>query len=325
MTVPAIWLRLALSSALILGAVTGAQAQAYPSKPVRLVLPYAPGGIIDYVGRTLAQKLTETLGQPVVAENRPGAGGILGTNSVARSAPDGYTLVLMDPAIVINPTLQADVPYDVFKNLQTVSIVSSSPEVLVVSPALPVKTFAELVAYGKANPGKLNFASAGIGTTPHLAGEMFKLRTGIDATHVPYKGIGASFTDMMSGKVQMAFSSIAGALPFTSDNRVRALATTGSKRSSVYPDLPTVAEAGLTGFEVDLWLGVFAPSGLPAPVLARLNGELKKALAASDLKAALAKVGVEPRGTSPQEGATFLRAEFDKWKQVITDGKIKDN
>jgi tripartite-type tricarboxylate transporter receptor subunit TctC len=325
MTARARWWRLALSSALILTAVSGAHAQTYPSKPVRLVLPYAPGGIIDYVGRTLAQKLTEILGQPVVAENRPGAGGILGTDSVARSTPDGYTLVLMDPAIVINPTLQSDVPYDVFKNLQTVSIVSSSPEVLVVSPALPVTTFPDLVAYGQANPGKLNFASAGIGTTPHLAGEMFKLRTGIDATHVPYKGIGASFTDMMSGKVQMAFSSIAGALPFTADNRVRAIATTGAQRSSVYPDLPTVAEAGLPGFEVDLWLGVFAPSGLPAPVLARLNADLKKALWAADLKAALAKVGVEPRGTSPDEGATFLRAEFDKWKQVITDGKIKEN
>jgi tripartite-type tricarboxylate transporter receptor subunit TctC len=325
MTARARWWRLALSSALILTAVSGAHAQTYPSKPVRLVLPYAPGGIIDYVGRTLAQKLTEILGQPVVAENRPGAGGILGTDSVARSTPDGYTLVLMDPAIVINPTLQSDVPYDVFKNLQTVSIVSSSPEVLVVSPALPVTTFPDLVAYGKANPGKLNFASAGIGTTPHLAGEMFKLRTGIDATHVPYKGIGASFTDMMSGKVQMAFSSIAGALPFTADNRVRAIATTGAQRSSVYPDLPTVAEVGLPGFEVDLWLGVFAPSGLPAPVLARLNADLKKALWAADLKAALAKVGVEPRGTSPDEGATFLRAEFDKWKQVITDGKIKEN
>jgi tripartite-type tricarboxylate transporter receptor subunit TctC len=325
MTARAPWLRLALWSALVVGAVTGANAQTYPSKPVRLVLPYAPGGIIDYVGRTLGQKLTEILGQPAVAENRPGAGGIVGTDAVARSVPDGYTLVLMDPAIVINPTLQADVPYDVFKNLQTVSIVCSSPEVLVVSPALPVKTFQELVAYGKANPGKLNFASAGVGTTPHLAGEMFKLRTGIDATHVPYKGIGASYTDMMSGKVQMTFSSIAGALPFTSDNRVRALATTGTKRSSVYPDLPTVAEAGLPGFEVDLWLGVFAPSGLPAPVLQRLNGDLKNALASADLKAALAKVGVEPRGTSPQEGAAFLRTEFDKWKQVITDGKIKDN
>ena len=331
MTDRTMWLRLALSSALAVasalafGALTGAQAQNYPNKPVRLVLPYAPGGIIDYVGRTLAQKLSENLGQPVVAENRPGGGGVLGTDSVARSAPDGYTLVLMDPAIIINPTLQADVPYDVFKNLQTVSIISSSPEVLVISPILPVKTFPELVAYGRANPGKLNFASAGIGTTPHLAGEMFKLRTGIDATHIPYKGIGASYTDMMSGKVQMAFSSIAGALPFTTDNRVRAIATTGAKRSSVYPDLPTVAEAGLAGFEVDLWLGVFAPAKLPVPILARLNGELTKALEAADLKAALAKVGVEPRGTSPEEGATFLRAEFDKWRQVITDGKIKEN
>jgi tripartite-type tricarboxylate transporter receptor subunit TctC len=331
MTDRTMWLRLALSSALAVtsalafGALAGAQAQNYPSKPVRLVLPYAPGGIIDYVGRTLAQKLTENLGQPVVAENRPGGGGVLGTDSVARSAPDGYTLVLMDPAIIINPTLQADVPYDVFRNLQTVSIISSSPEVLVISPILPVKTFPELVVYGRANPGKLNFASAGIGTTPHLAGEMFKLRTGIDATHIPYKGIGASYTDMMSGKVQMAFSSIAGALPFTTDNRVRAIATTGAKRSSVYPDLPTVAEAGLAGFEVDLWLGVFAPAKLPVPILARLNGELTKALEAADLKAALAKVGVEPRGTSPEEGATFLRAEFDKWRQVITDGKIKEN
>ena len=320
------WLRLFVAAPLSVWALAAAaQAQTYPSKPVRLVLPYAPGGIIDYVGRTLAQKLTENLGQPVLAENRPGAGGIVGTDSVARSAPDGYTLVLMDPAIVINPTLQADIPYDLFKNLQTVSIVSSSPEVLVVSPTLPVKTFSELVAYGKANPGKLNFASAGIGTTPHLAGEMFKLRTGIDATHVPYKGIGASYTDMMSGKVQMAFSSIAGALPFTADNRVKAIATTGTKRSSVYPDLPTVAEAGLPGFEVDLWLGVFAPAGLPGPALARLNGELQKALEAPDLKAALAKVGVEPRGTSAEAGAAFLRAEFDKWKQVIADGKIKEN
>jgi tripartite-type tricarboxylate transporter receptor subunit TctC len=323
------WLRLAVAFAVIACVVSGtaevARAQSYPTKPIRLVLPYAPGGIIDYVGRTLAQKLTENIGQPVVAENRPGAGGILGTDTVARSTPDGYTLVLMDPAIVINPTLQSDVPYDLFKNLQTVSIVSSSPEVLVVSPKLPANTFSELVAYGKANPGKLNFASAGIGTTPHLAGEMFKLRTGIDATHVPYKGIGSSYTDMMSGKVQMAFSSIAGALPFTSDNRVKPLATTGVKRSLVYPDLPTVAEGGLPGFEVDLWLGVFAPASLPAPVLARLNGELKKALESADLKASLAKVGVEPRGTSPEEGAGFLRAEFDKWKQVITDGKIKEN
>src|SRR5262245_54587676 len=321
MTTLRTWARLAFAAALM-SAATATHAQTYPSKPIRLVLPYGPGGIIDYVGRNLSQKLSENIGQPVVAENRPGAGGILGTDTVARSAPDGYTLVLMDPAIVINPTLQADVPYDLFKSLQTVSIVSSSPEVLVVALSLPVKTVSELIAYGKGNPGKLNFASAGIGTTPHLAAEMFKLRTGIDATHVPYRGIGASYTDLMSGKVQMAFSSIAGALPFTNDNRVRPLATTGARRTGVYPDVPTMIEAGLLGFEVDLWLGVFAPAGLPAPVLARLNAELKKALQAPDLQAALAKVGVDPRGTSPDEGAAFVRAEFEKWRQVIKDGNI---
>jgi tripartite-type tricarboxylate transporter receptor subunit TctC len=315
---------LALLACVLAVTASAAQAQTFPTKPIKLVLPYSPGGIIDYVGRAMAQKLTELIGQPVVAENRPGAGGILGVDTVARSAPDGYTLVLMDPAIVINPTLQADVPYDLFKSLQTVSIISSSPEVLVLAPALPVTTFQELVAYGKAKTGELNFASAGIGTTPHLAGEMFKLRTGVDATHIPYKSIGQSYPDMMTNKVQMAFSSIAGALPFTKDNRVRAIATTGVKRSSVYPDLPTVAEAGLPGFEVDLWLGIFAPAGLPAPVLARLNETMMKALASGDLKASLAKVGVEPRGTSPEDGAKFLRNEYDKWRQVIVDGKIKE-
>jgi tripartite-type tricarboxylate transporter receptor subunit TctC len=302
---------------------SAAMAQVYPNKPVRLVLPYAPGGIIDYVGRTLAQHLSEPLGQPVVAENRPGAGGIAGTDTVARSAPDGYTIVIMDPAIVINPTLQPSMPYDLFKQLTTVSIVSSSPEVLVVAPQLPVKTLAELTAYGKANPGKLNFASAGIGTTPHLAGEMFKQRAGVDATHVPYRGIGASYTDMMANKIQFAFSSIAGALPFTTDNRVRPIATTGLKRVSVYPDTPTVDEAGLKGFEVDLWLGIFAPAGVPADVLTKLNNALAKALQNPEVKTALAKVGVEPRGTNAPEGADILKAEFDKWKKVIAEANVK--
>ncbi len=316
------WMGRLVLCTILLGAT--AQAQTYPSKPIHLVLPYTPGGIIDYVGRVLAQKLGDTIGQPVVAENKPGAGGILGTDAVARSAPDGYTIVIMDPAIVINPTLQPDVPYDLFKNLQTVSIVSSSSEVLVVSPHLGVKTFQELVAYGKANPGKLNFASAGIGTTPHLAGELFKMRTGIDATHIPYKGIGASYTDMMSGKVQMAFSSIAGALPFTKDNRVIPVATTGRARTAVYPDIPTVAEAGLPGFEVDLWLGIFAPAGLPPDVLAKLNAALNNALKNPELKAAFAKVGAEATGTTPEDGAKFVKTEFDKWKKVIIDGKIKE-
>src|SRR3954447_3066098 len=315
----------ALLFAPLLVALAGsaALAQGYPNKPVRLVRPYAPGGIIDYVGRTLAQHLSEPLGQPVVAENRPGAGGIAGTDTVARSAPDGYTIVIMDPAIVINPTLQPTMPYDLFKQLTTVSIVSSSPEVLVVAPQLPVKTLKDLIDYGKANPGKLNFASAGIGTTPHLAGELFKQRAGVDATHVPYRGIGASYTDMMTNKIQFAFSSIAGALPFTTDNRVRPIATTGLKRVDVYPDTPTVDEAGLKGFEVDLWLGIFAPAGLPSDVLAKLNAALAKTLQNPDVKTALAKVGVSPRGTTTQEAAEILKSEFDKWKKVIAEGNIK--
>jgi tripartite-type tricarboxylate transporter receptor subunit TctC len=317
------WAALLIGPALLALTASAALAQAYPTKPIRLVLPYSPGGIIDYVGRTLAQHLSEPLGQPVVAENRPGAGGITGTDTVARAAPDGYTIVIMDPAIVINPTLQPSMPYDLFKQLTTVSIVSSSPEVLVVSPQLPVKTLAELIDYGKANPGKLNFASAGIGTTPHLAGELFKQRAGVQAEHVPYRSIGQSYPDMMANKVQFAFSSIAGALPFTSDNRVRPIATTGLKRVNVYPDVPTVDEAGLKGFEVDLWLGIFAPAGLPPDVLAKLNGALTKTLQNPDVKTALAKVGVEPRGSTPQEGAEILKSEFEKWKKVIAAGNIK--
>src|SRR5215471_14432151 len=275
-------------------APSASSAQTYPSKPIHFVLPYIPGGIIDTAGRHLALRLSESLGQSVVPENRPGAGGMVGADVVARSAPDGYTMLLTDPGLVSNPTLQADVPYDLFKGLQGVSIVGSSPAVIVASLKLPVNTLPELIAYAKDNPGKLNFASAGIGTAPHLAGEMIKLRTGIDMTHVPYRGIGAAYPDVISGKVQLAFSSIAGALPFTADNRVRPLATTGSARSSVYPDVPTVAESGLPGFDVDLWIAVYAPAGLPPQVLATLNSELNKTLEHPELKAAFAKIGVTP-------------------------------
>jgi tripartite-type tricarboxylate transporter receptor subunit TctC len=311
----------ALAGAVLAGP---ASAQNFPTKPIKLILPYNPGGIIDYVGRLLAKHMGDALGQTVVAENRPGAGGILGTDVAARSNPDGYTIVLMDPAIVINPILQEHVPYDLFNQLQVISVVNSSPEVLVVAPELGVKTYKELVAYGKANPGKLNFASAGVGTTPHLAGELFKQKTGIEATHVPYKGIGASFTDLMSNKVQFAFSSIAGALPFTSGNKVLPLATTGEKRSSVYPDLPTVREAG-TDFTVDLWLTLFAPTGIPKDVLAKLNAAANTALKNPELIGAFAKVGVEPRGTSPEEGAAFIKTEYGKWKDVIQSANIKLN
>ncbi len=312
-----------LCSAVLVAAATVGHAQTYPSKPIRIILPYVPGGIIDTAGRNLALRLSESLGQSVVAENRPGAGGMIGADAAARATPDGYTILLSDPALVSNPTLHTDVPYDLFKGLQAVSIVGSSPAVIVASPTLPVKTFAEFIAYAKANPGKLNFASAGIGSAPHLAAEMIKLKTGIEMTHVPYRGIGAAYPDVMSGKVQLAFSSIAGAVPFTADQRVRPIATTGSARSPVYPDVATVAESGLPGFDVDLWIGIHAPAGIPPAVLAKLNGELNKVLQHPELKAAFAKIGVSPRGTSPEEGAAFTRSEYEKWKKVIVEGKIK--
>ena len=304
-----------LCSAVLVAAATVGQAQTYPSKPIRIILPYVPGGIIDTAGRNLALRLSESLGQSVVAENRPGAGGMVGADVAARATPDGYTILLTDPALVSNPTLQTDVPYDLFKGLQAVSIVGSSPAVIVSSLTLPVTTFAEFIAYAKANPGKLNFASAGIGTAPHLAGEMIKLQTGIEMTHVPYRGIGAAYPDVMSGKVQLAFSSIAGAVPFTGDNRVRPIATTGSARSPVYPNVATVAESGLPGFDVDLWIGIYAPAGMPPAVLAKLNGELNKVLQHPELKAAFAKIGISPRGTSPDEGAAFTRVRVREMEE----------
>ena len=311
-----VWSMLALAASL------PAHAQNFPDRPVHLIIPYGPGGIVDFAGRVLAAKIGDALGQTVVPENKPGAGGIVGVDYVAHAAPDGYSMALMDPGIVANPTLQKSMPYDIFKDLVTLSVVSSSPEVLVVAPQLGIKTYAELVAYGKANPGKLNYASAGVGTTPHLAAEMWKLRTGIDAVHVPYKGIGGSFTDMMSNKVQMAFSSIAGALPFTGDNRIVALATTGTTRSAVYPDLPTVAEAGLPGYSVDLWLSLYGTAGTPPDVQAKLNSAINKALQDGELKTSFAKFGLTPRGTSLAEGSAFTKDEYLKWKKVIEDGHI---
>ena len=315
-------MRLSLWAAVLVSLAAPVRAETFPSRPIHLIMPYAPGGIVDFAGRVVAQKLGEVLGQTVVAENRPGAGGIVGVEYVAHSAPDGYDLVIMDPAYVINPVMQKSMPYDIFKDLVTVSVVNSSPEVLVVAPQLGIKTYAELVAYGKANPGKLNYASAGVGTTPHLAAAMWAQRSGIEAVHVPYKGVGPSYVDLVSGKVQMLFSSIAGALPFTSKGSVIALATTGSKRSPVYPDLPTVAEAGLPGYDVDLWLGVFAPATVPRDVLGKLNEGIAKALKDDQLKASFATFGLTPRGTTLPEGAAFTKSEYEKWKKVIDDGHI---
>jgi len=298
-----------------------AAAANYPLRPIHLVLPYAPGGMIEFVGRTLSKKLGEMLKEPVVVDDRPGAGGIVGVDYVAHAAPDGYTIVLVDPAIVTNPSLHKSLPYDIFKDLVPVSIVATAPEVLVVAPQLGIKTQAELAAYGKANPGKLLYASAGIGSTPHLAAELWKSRTGIEATHVPYSGIGPAFIDLMSGKVQMSFSSLPAAMPFIAKGSLIALATTGLERSTMYPDLPTVSEM-LPGYDVDLWLGIYGTARTPPDVLARLNGGIGSALRDDQLKAAFAKFGIAPRGTTVQDSAAFTRQEYDKWRRVILDAHI---
>src|SRR6202167_3602926 len=303
-------------------AATPARSDTYPSRPVHLVISYQPGGIVDFAGRVPAEQLSLGLGQPFIVENKPGAGGIVGVDSVAHASPDGYDLVLIDPSIVTNPILHKTMPFDMFKDLAPISLVGSSPDVLVVAPQLQIKAFAELVSYGKANPGKLNFASPGIGTTGHLAGEMFRQRLGIDATHVPYKGSGPAFVDVMSGKVQMLFSSIAGALPFTSKGSLVPLATTGHVRSPVYPDLPTVEEEGLPGFVADTWLILFAPAGTPDDVPTALNGAVAKAVQADALKTSFAKFGVETRSSSILETGAFIKDEYGKWKKVITDSHI---
>jgi len=322
MSFTAALMRTALAMAVLTGAPC-ARAQDYPARSIRLILPYNPGGIVDYVGRTIGQGLSQVSGQSVVPENKPGAGGIIGTRAVATSDPDGYTLLVMDPAIVINPLLQTEINYDLFKDLRVVSVVSSSPLVLVTTPSLPVASVQDLVDYARANPGTLNYASAGVGTTPHLAGELLRMHTGIAVTHVPYRGIASSFSDLMTAKVQFSFSGIPGAKPLTDDHRLRALATTATKRSPAYPELPTVIEAGLPGFDVDLWIAVFAPSSTPDLVVNRLNAMLRQALSDPAAAAALAKFGVEARLTSPSDGVAFVRTEYQKWKQVIEAAHLK--
>ena len=308
----------------LFASASSAAAQGWPTRQLQLVVPYAPGGVVDFIGRTIGQRLSAQVGQPVVVDNRPGAGGIIGVEYAARSAPDGHTIVVMDPAIVINPSLQEKVPYDLNKDLQAIAVIGSSPLVFVVNPSVPGATLSQLIDYARANPGKLNFVSAGIGTTPHMAGELLKLRAGVSMTHVPYKGSGPAMSDLVAGQVQTGFSSITAALPFIRDHRLRPLATTGSKRSAALADVPTVIESGYPGFEVDLWLGVFSPANIPAPLVARMNAEIGKALEDSAVRAAFAKVGVEPRIIGVDESARFVRAESEKWANVVRDAKLKE-
>jgi len=297
--------------------------QSYPSKSIRLIVPYAPGGIVDYVGRLLGQRLSEGFGQSVVVDNRPGAGGVIGIETASRANGDGYTLLIMDPAIVINPSLLPKVPYDIHKDLVPVTVLSNSPLVLAVNAKVPAASVQELVSLAKSQPGKLSFASAGVGTTPHMAGELFKERIQQSIVHVPYKGSGPAMTDLIGGQVQMTFSSITAALPFIKDGRLRGLATTGAKRAGALSNVPTMIEAGYPSFEVNLWLGLFVPGSAPKPVVATLNAEVRKALQNPGVAGGFEKVGAEPLGNTPPEAAAYVRNEFTKWARVIKDANLR--
>ena len=305
---------LAVMAALV--AATSAAAQSWPARSIQLVVPYAPGGVVDFIGRTLGQRLSQQAGYPVVIDNRPGAGGMIGIDYTARSSADGHTLVIMDPAVVINPSLQEKPLYEM-KDLATVAWVGSSPLVLTVNPKLPVADIAQLVQFAKANPGKLNFASAGIGTTPHMAGELLKARAGIDMAHVPYKGAGPAMADLAAGQVQVGFSSITGALPFIKDGRLRGLATSGASRSPALPDLPTFIEAGYPALEVDLWLGIFAPANTPREIVEKLNHEIVAILKTDDMKARLARIGAQPAPTTPEQFGALVQKELKKYAQIV--------
>ena len=315
-----------IPSLLTLAAAGSALAQSvYPEKPIRIVLGFGTGGPQDTVARLIGQNFTAAWGTPVVIENATGAGGAIAAGRVAKAAPDGYTLGLMtDASLVISPSLR-QVAYDPTKDFAPVSQVTLSPIILVVHDAVPAKNVSELVALAKAQPGALSFASAGIGSTTHMAAELFKSVAGIDIWHVPYKGVGVglALTDLLGGRLTMAFSPLTSALPVVREGKLRAIAVTTLRRSSVVQDVPTIAESGYAGFEVALSYGLFAPAKTPAGIVRKLHLETGKALALPELRAKLADLGLEGVGSPPDKYAAFIRSEIPKWAKVIKDAGIK--
>ena len=309
---------------LVLIIATAASAQSYPDKSVRMVVPFAAGaGSNDIMARLVAQKLSDALGQQFVVDNRPGASGIIGTDIVAKAPPDGYTVLMMSLTFTVNPSLFSKLPYDTVRDLIPVTMVASAPLMLVVHPSVPAKSVTEFIAYAKANPGKLNFGSGGPGTTPHLAGEMIKTMAGIQVTHIPYKGGAPALTDLVAGQIQFMCENIPGTLPFAKAGKLRALAVTDLKRSPLLLELPTLDEAGLKGYQIVGWNGLFVPAGTPQPIVNRLNAEVVKALALPDVKNRLATLGADAVGDTPQHFAVFIKAEIPKWAKVVKDAGLK--
>jgi tripartite-type tricarboxylate transporter receptor subunit TctC len=300
-----------------------AHAQAYPSKPIRIVIPYPPGGGTEIVIRAVSARLSERLGQPVVVDNRGGATGTIGSEAVAHAAPDGYTLLAHTNAgITILPHLNKNLPYDPIKDFAPVTLAASSPYLFVVNPKLPATSVAQLIALAKARPGELNYASSGNGASTHLAGLLFCQMTGVKMVHIPYKGSGPATTELLAGQVQMRFSSIPPVLPHVRSGRLRALATTGAQRFSLLPDLPTVADT-VPGFEVESWYGVFAPARTPVAIIRKLNADFAAALGSPDVKALLATDGSVVVASSPERFGAIIRAEFARWAPVVKESGAK--
>jgi len=315
-------LRVALS--LIASLAAGASlAQDYPSRPVRMVVPFSPGGSTDVLARIVGQKLTERSGQPVIIENRAGAGGNIGAEQVARSAPDGYTLLLGGVPHAISASLYSKLPYDLARDLAAIAEIASFPSAIVLHPSLRANSATELIALARARPGRLSFGSAGNGSPNHLSLELLQTMAGVRMLHVPYKGSGQLVGDLLAGQVQLASMGLPVALPHVQSGKLRAIAVTGAARSSLLPEVPTVSEAALPGFEVTSWYGVFAPAGLPADIVAKLNSEIGSVVTAAEVKERLAALGAEPSVKSPDQFGRYVRQEITKWAKVVKDSGAK--
>ena len=313
-----------IAAMLFVGSASTIQAaDTYPNKPVRLIVPFGPGGGTDLIARTLSPRLTEALGQSVVVDNRAGASANLGAGLVAKAAPDGYTLLLANANYTINPSLFRTLPFDPVREFAPVAHIANAANALAVHPSIPARNVKELIAFARAHPGALNFASPGNGTSSHLAGELFRQMAKIDVTHIPYKGATPAVTDLIAGQVSFTIVSTLSVLPYAKQGRLRMLAVTTAKRASALPDLPTMAEAGLPGFEVANWFGVIATGGTPRPVVDRLHAEITRIVRVPDVAEKLAAQGADPAGGSPDDFARFIDAEIRKWAAVVRGAGIQ--